>query len=647
MSGNGGLQYEVHVECLSDAARLRYLEVLKRGMVDAGLVKRPSEMDLALRDADAAELGRIADWQKEWAVLRFAVVAGYREFVAGVDRGELLARKEQFCRLYNERVLVFSEEVRVVVKSVSVSTLDRWERLMAEHQGDSFALAPGYGKRRGQQKVNDDEGSLLVQCALVPGKPIKMAIADFKRLLLVRGGVPSASDATYARFLDQFRRNHFDQWTFAREGDKALNDKVLPYLERDRGLVGVGELLVSDGHKFNFDIVDPVDGKAKRMMLVMVYDFLSGMPVGWEISRTENTGSIAMAYFRSMKALGFVPRRFYLDNGRAYRGNYFTKVNNDSVSLSGVFERLKRYGYDKTMFARPYHGQSKPIERFFATVDGQFSRRMETYRGNCIENKVPRLLRNEKVHQAQHEALTDGFVPSVLDVHLRMVEWIEEYATAPTSKSHGLKGARPIDVFNESLERVRAESDFASRCVSEDQIRFLMMDARRPKIDRNGMRLFGNRYWSEELYGLRDRALVVRYDVLDQNRVWVFDEAGCELICVAEKAVFSGVHPAAVAEGDVARVKALLEVQSGFRKESVSNVKQLFRSQVADVQRALPPVSVPEPEPVAVKQAVGAGSVSAEDEEWYRRAMAGSLREAEEAREREAREMEKYSIFRR
>jgi hypothetical protein len=98
---------------------------------------------------------------------------------------------------------------------------------------------------------------------------------------------------------------------------------------------------------------------------------------------------------------------------------------------------------------------------------------------------------------------------------------------------------------------------------------------------------------------------------------------------------------------ELKRVKALLEVQSGFRKESVSNVKQLFRSQVADVQRALPPVSVPEPEPVAVKQAVGAGSVSAEDEAWYRRAMAGSLREAEEAREREAREMEKYSIFRR
>lgn len=640
VKGNGGERIEVHVNELSPSAIERYRRI-------RGLLVEPSEMAIAVRDAEFMERAAIADWQKDRALLRFAVISSFREFVSGAGWGELLGRKEQFCRMYNERILDFPERVREFVPSVSVATIDRWVKVLDDAGGDTFALAPDYGKSRGRTKVSEDECQLLLSCALVPGKPIKMAIDDFRKLLTVRGQVAQASDATYARILDRYRKDNYGEWTFAREGGKALNDKVLPYLERDRNRLRVGDMLVSDGHKFNFDIIDPVDGKAKRMILVLVYDFFSGMPVGWEISRTENTAAISMAYYRAIKALGFVPRYFYLDNGRAYRAKTFTKVNNNSVELDGLFQRLKPYGFVGAKFAKPYHGQSKPIERFFRTVDGGFSRNMETYRGNSIENKNPWLLRNEKEHGRHHEAMTGGFVPSVMDVHRRLVAWIEEYATMPTSRQHGLRGAKPFDAFSESMEVVRASGDFSSRCVSEDALRFLMMDQRKPKIDRNGLRLFGGRrYWHEELFGMRDRDLVVRYDLMDLSRVWVFDEQGKDLLCVATEGVFSGVHPAAELDEDVQRVKDLLEVQSGFKKGVVSNVKDIWKGQLDDVARALPPVREPERiEPA--KKAVGADLADdAEYEEYCRRRDAAAVRLMDEQQRRDAEDREKYSIYR-
>ncbi len=49
-----------------------------------------------------------------------------------------------------------------------------------------------------------------------------------------------------------------------RDGEKALADKVEPYLKRDASLLEVGDVLVADGHRLNFQVINPFTGKTTR-----------------------------------------------------------------------------------------------------------------------------------------------------------------------------------------------------------------------------------------------------------------------------------------------------------------------------------------------------------------------------------------------
>lgn len=585
---NGGLQYEILLSSLPPDAIRQYME-------QAGLVKEKTAMEVAVRRQEFLERGEVANWQRDVAVRRHAIVKDYVVFVSGAHRGSVLDRKQEFCRLYNERLLSFPTEFYSTIKKISYQTVDRWVKMLDAANGDTFALAPLYGTSKGKTKVSDEEAKLLKMAILAPNKSIDQSVRDMMRALEIEGKVPHASAATYERYILNWRKNNHHLWVLMREGIKAMNDKLLPYLEREREVVEVGDIVVADGHTFNFDIINPFTGRPVRMTLVLVYDFKSNMPLGWEISRAENTRSIAMAYYRAIRALGFVPRVFYLDNGRAFRGKYFSKTSDLSkTELPGLFERLEPFGYMGTTYAMPYHGQSKTIERFFGILH-EFEMKQESYRGNSIENKVPRLLRNEKLHQDWHNRLTGGSCPTVTDVHFRLIDWFKEYSETVSGKDSALKGARPIDVFKESLERLQRSKGFEGRMVKDEEARFLMMEHKTSALYRNGIRLFGHHYWNEKLFGYERgrKAFVVRYDLMDTSRIWVFDESGKTMICEAESNVFAGIHPAARllgSEEDVRKLSEAMTMKREVKQATIIQAEGFFRAQEEELKRALPPV---------------------------------------------------------
>lgn len=65
---------------------------------------------------------------------------------------------------------------------------------------------------------------------------------------------------TYRRYADKLKSTRFDKWTLFREGEKAFNDKVEPYIERDISKLKVGDVLVADGHTLNFEVINPFKG---------------------------------------------------------------------------------------------------------------------------------------------------------------------------------------------------------------------------------------------------------------------------------------------------------------------------------------------------------------------------------------------------
>jgi len=236
-------------------------------------------------------------------------------------------------------------------------------------------LAPKWGRHRsGTTKLNEHESRILFTQVFHQNRVKTGTAITVTKYILELEGLPSpSSPATMRRAVDRFKRRHFDLWTFYREGEKALIDKVLPYIERDDSLINVGNVLVADGHRCNFRVKNPWTGKPCRPMLVGFYDWKSRVLCGWAISVEENTQLITSALRRGIIRLGKTPRIVLLDNGAAFKSKVFTgDIDLEQSGIRGMFARLDI----KTVFAWPYNARSKPIERFFGDFSNQFERYM-------------------------------------------------------------------------------------------------------------------------------------------------------------------------------------------------------------------------------------------------------------------------------
>lgn len=204
---------------------------------------------------------------------------------------------DQFLSSYNSGHLL--PDLYKKLRHISRGTLYRW--LKAFDEGDIQNLAP-QTDRKGTSKITDDEINFLFSI-LYSQKPKKdhhikkigTAIRMMKYIFDQRRIPSPSSPRTLLRLVNQFEKEHYDLKVLRCEGEKALNDKVLPYLPRDRTLIEVGEGLVADGHRLNFDIINPFTGKPCRPVIVVFLDWRSSYLLGWEIMLEENVQCIASA----------------------------------------------------------------------------------------------------------------------------------------------------------------------------------------------------------------------------------------------------------------------------------------------------------------------------------------------------------------
>lgn len=458
-----------------------------------------------------------------------------------------------------------------ILGRLSVKTVEAWALKFKRANYDYTVLAPGWGTRSGVRKMTDTEYNMALSYLLHPNQLRISEVIRLTRMTLKKRGMPcQAGPATLRRALQEFKRNHYDQYVFCREGEKALNDKCLPYLERDISLLDVGDVLVADGHTLNFQILHPFTGKPVRLTLLTWYDWASCYPVGQEIMPTENIQCVAASLRKAIMCIGKVPKVAYLDNGRAFKAKCFTSTDID-FEEAGFYGMFARLGIE-TVFAWPYHGQSKTVERFFGTF-AEMERLMPTYSGTSIEHKPAHMLRNEKLHKKIHEKKYGGWVPTAAEAMQMVNGWVADYAQRPHAT---LKGLCPGEV----LEAGRGPG------VDEAALRFLMLSMEVKTVNRNGIRFMGRNYYDDALYGYRDRVMI-RYDLEDLDRVWVYDKTGNRLLC--EAPALEPVHPIARLTGkptDLAVVKEGIKQKQALKRGTES----VARAYVEDAPRlvALP-----------------------------------------------------------
>ena len=355
----------------------------------------------------------VPDEQKKLALAKYDLIKKWDEF-RNKKNNKTLAGKD-FLDGYNNNC--FCEELFNVIGKVAIGTIYEWHKKLRKYNDDWHCLINNYtfGEKTTKTSLTEAEQSELLKNLLHPNQlNIGKAIKYTKMALTQRGFENLCCDLTYRRFANNYKAEHYNIWVEAREGNKALHDKVLPYTTRDVSKLEVGDVIVGDGHRLAFFIKNPYTGNPVRPTLVAYQDWKSGGFVGFEIMLEENTQCIASALRNSIINLGKVPKFVYQDNGKAFKAKYFIENG-----ISGLFTNLGI----QPIYAKPYNAKAKPIERLFRELQDSFEVMLPSYSGTSIIKKPAQLRRNEKLHKSIFKVN----IPTIEQVVQVLEMWLQKY----------------------------------------------------------------------------------------------------------------------------------------------------------------------------------------------------------------------------
>mgnify|MGYP001910027583 CR=1 FL=1 len=292
-------------------------------------------------------------------------------------------------------------------------------------------------------------------------------------------------------------------------------------------MLEVGDILVADGHKLAFQVINPFTGKPCRATLVGFLDWKSTALVGYEIMLEENTQCVASALRNAIINLDMIPKVVYQDNGRAFRAKYFTDNKGfTELGFQGLYSKL---GIE-TVFARPYNARAKIIERFFKEFQEGFEKLLPSYIGSSIQDKPAYLMRNEKLHKNLHNEYI-----STIEETIKMIDmWLNFKNSQPCPNE-------PNKTIAEVLEERKRQN------IDINQLDDLMLATEVKTIQRNGIRFLNCDYFDERLYGFKSKVLI-KYNLFDLTSIKVYTTKG-EYLCTAERV--TETHPMAKLLGTV------------------------------------------------------------------------------------------------
>lgn len=502
----------------------------------------------------------IPEWSRRIGLARFQIVAAWRTFChhkpgQRINKTELTSA---FLLAYNSNQLAIG--AYEIIGRVQKSSLYNWDASLRASGDDYHALCDRRGKwdkggPKGLGQLSPETQRIFLSMWLTPNQPsVQLAYTGLETLLGDLNQEPPSLASIY-RFAKRYEETCHDVVVMMREGEKALNDKVLPYIRRDRNLLKVGDCLFADGHTLNFECEHPETGKPFRPTLLLWFDWKSGMPVGWEFMPTENIITVASALRMAIRRLGQIPRVVYLDNGKAFKAKYFTETNPDLNLLSGLYARLGI----ATQFATPYRGQVKTIERFFGTMNEQFSRLMPSYCGRDIADKPAWRRRNEKFHRKRHER--QDYVPTLAEAANLFAAYVEWFGHQPHPDEKKLTGQEIFEAGRgPGVDLADLDREFLwSREVSPDRCGFVLAKTR---------------YVSDILMGLKQK-VIVRFAWSDLSEVYLFDQQGRSLGVARPQ---EKVHPLASkfgTEHDQAIVAEANRRRNALKKATLQEVRTL------------------------------------------------------------------------
>lgn len=492
---------------------------------------------------------------KQIALARLDLIHQWQEFRK--KSTNKLQADYDFVKLHNTS----NSHLFEILGKISRGSLHRWYAMLNGTE-DYAKLLPQYKYSKVDEYrtvLTDEEIKIFMSLLLHPNRiSIGKATALTKYKLKEQGQSFIPADITFRRYAKWFKDNNYDKWILARDGEKALSDKVEPYIKRDASLLEVGDIFVADGHKLAFQVINPFTGKPCRATLVGFLDWKSTALVGYEIMLEENTQCIASALRNAIINLDMIPKIVYQDNGRAFRAKYFTDDKGFSeLGFQGLYSKL---GIE-TVFARPYNARAKVIERFFKEFQEGFEKLLPSYVGSSINNKAAYMMRNENLHSNWH----NDYIPTIEET-IKMIDmWLSFKNSQPCPNA-------PDKTISEVLEGRKLQN------IDINTLDDLMLATKVKTIQRNGIRFLSCDYFDEKLYGFKNKVLI-KYNLFDLRSIKVFTQKG-EYLCTAERV--TETHLMVKILGDVKDFedyKQKIVKQQQLRRKTINSVKQYLSNE--------------------------------------------------------------------
>lgn len=357
-----------------------------------------------------------------------------------------------------------------------------------------------------------------------------------------------------------------------REGKQAYDAKCAPYVQPDLESVEPNQIWVGDHHQFNCWIRHR--NQWVRPWITAWQDKRSRAIVGWDIHTNPNQTTILKATRKAIDSFG-PPEMVKIDNGKDYDSEMWTGTTKakrkalirgylDEQMVAGIYGMMGV----SVSFSIPYHPQSKVIERFFDTLDIQFTNTIDTYCGKDSARKPEDL--NDRLQSDKYIAEYGLSLEQFADM---LNQYIAAYNNTPHS-GVGMDGLTPNQIMAQRTSRRYIDRDVLDMllCVWSGEL----------KVGKNGIR------FKNMLYGQYESSLLmhfgktvrVSYNPDDMRQITVYNADNMQLICTAKQNQL-------IAYGDAVGEESLREAMANKNRalKVVKSYKPAARTAASNITR--------------------------------------------------------------
>ncbi len=448
--GQGGKQIEIALESLPQEAQNKYNNVQE--------------------EITYKEVTQFTGKQREEANFKALIVEKYRKSQLSPD---------DFVKDFNER-----NPDSVITKS----QLFRWQRKYKS--GDVADLVDKRGgHNRGQITIPPDAWEYFYSLYMTLQKRSIQRCWELTRLEYPN--IPTVS--AFERNLTTIPKLVM---IYYREGEKAFNDALVS-MERSREDIASNDIWFSDHHLVDVAVINN-RGRVFRPWLTVFFDARASKVISFIVRDKSADATVIKQCLRLGIEKYGVPKELYFDNGKDYREKSF----NADFPISLV----KQLGINM-IYATPYHGQAKTVERFFGTMEDRFCKLLPTYLGKDAKQRPENM-------RVTFDKLKDK-APTMEKFIELLTIYFEQYNNTQ-SGGIDMNGKCPDQVYYENLHT-------KTKVIDENILRMLCGTFDERTVQKNGVQYQGRFYYHTELLAHQGEKVIINADPYNMDELNIFD----------------------------------------------------------------------------------------------------------------------------